>query len=134
QPIAETRRHGIHQSLHTLRAINDTDYRDDQVIQKHRPARQKTEMRIQAATDIRVSRTSGWIKAGHPSVAQSSKHHSDEGDKNCGAHMPMRVRAGQTEYPDRSHWLNEHDTVEDQIAETKHTPEAGRCLGFADAG
>lgn len=114
----------VDELIHADGAENDTDDRDDQVIEKHGPARHKTKVGIQPAPDVGVSRAGRGIQAGHASVTHGGQHHGHEGKKDGGRHMAEGFLVGGPKNSHRSDWLDQHDAVKDKIPHAKNTAQA----------
>jgi hypothetical protein len=65
-----------------------------QVIEDHRPASKKSEMRVESAAHIRIGRTRGWIQRAHASVADRRDQHGKQCDQNDGDKVTVRKLLG----------------------------------------
>ena len=97
-----------------------TDERDDEVIQKHRPPRDESQVWIQAASYVRVGGAGQWIHAGHAPVTRRGQHHGDHRDQNRGDDMAVGKLLCDAEQRHRSDGHDYHDPVEDQVPQRKN--------------
>ena len=58
--------------------------RDNEVVEKHGPARHEAEVRIDTASDVGVCGSRHWVKGCHSSIADGRQHHGHHGGKNRG--------------------------------------------------
>ncbi len=104
--------HGVERVLDGLKEI----------FEKHGPADDESEVRIQFAADVGVHRTGGGIDAGHAAEADGGDGHRDHREQKSRDGVAVRKNLAFTEERDGGDGRSENDAVVDQV------PEAQRAL------
>src|ERR1035441_3930837 len=113
--------------LRTLDAVSDGDH---EVVEQHAPASDEAAIRMQSAPNIRVSGPGGWIEPGHASIAPRCQHHRRQRNKDRQRHVAKGLLVGEPKYPHRPDWLNQNESVENEVTQAKDTTQARRRLAF----
>ena len=106
------------------RSINAVQEWLDQVIKKHGPAREETQVGVESASDVSVSGAGRGVERRHPSIANSREHHGDHGNQNRSDEVPLGKHLCDTEHGDWRDGHDQHDTVENQIPHGQNSAQA----------
>ena len=82
--------------------INDTQEGDQQVIQKHRPTRKKSQVRIESLLGEGVGGAGGRKGGSHPAIAHGSGHHGDHANEISHGDVAVRNKSHDPKYGIRS--------------------------------
>ena len=115
-----------HQTLHGQCAVHGADEGDNQVIEKHRPPGQETQVRVQAVTDESVGGTGGRVNGGHAAITECGQQHGEHGQHNRGDRVAIGEFLRHTEQGHGRNGHDEHDAVQDQIPQRQYAFEARR--------
>ena len=99
------------------------DERLQQVVENHRPARQKSQMRIEAPAHIRIRRARSRIQRTHASIADRGDQHGEQGDQDDGDEVTVRKFLRHAVQRHRRNRLDQNDAVKNQIPKRERTPQ-----------
>ena len=115
--------------------IDHTEDGNEQVDQKHAPARDESEPRVKRPPDVRIGRPRGRIAAGHAAEAHRRADHGAHRDHDRGDGVTSREVVGVAEERQGCDRLDEDDAVDDQVAQAQDPAKLyfglGRAIGHA---
>src|SRR6266704_33213 len=106
--------------MQTLRSENDIDDWNHYIIQKHRPTREKTEVRIQSAADIRIGRACNRIKSGHAPITNGCKKHRDHCNEDGSYNVALGFLISDTKGTGCRDRLDQYNPIKNQVAQAQH--------------
>src|SRR3989441_11342009 len=107
----------------TTGAVDHAEQRYEQVVEQHRPAREKSEVWIQTAADIGVGRSGRRIQSGHATIAHRGQDHRDHRDQDRVDRVALRVTHRDSENRDGRTRGDREDAIHDQIPNPKHAAQ-----------
>src|SRR2546427_10663039 len=120
--------------------VNGVNDGYDEVVQHHRPAREKSQVRMQCSAHVCVRRTRGWVDSRHPPVTNRGQHHSNHSNQNGGNDVAPRKLVSNSKERDRCDRCDKDYPIEDEVPERQDTTELDLwlvldcCLGIGSSG
>ena len=108
---------------------DDAEQRLQNVVEDHRPADEKAEMRINDRAHVGISRSRRGIDRRHSTVTDGGDHHGQHGDQDDGYRVAVGEFLRDSEERNGSRGLNEHHAVKDEVPQGEDLLQAERTRG-----